>query len=309
MSCQHDDVIAMNDEMIAMRCPTLQELPPPPPGRTGWPWTEESPQAPECMPDGGEWPLITVVTPTYNQGRFIEETIRSILLQGYPNLEYIIFDGGSTDETLEIIRKYEPWISFWVSERDRGQSDAINKGFHRAHGEIIAWLNSDDTYLPGGLQNIARAFAEDSETAMIYGGCNIVDEEGRLNTRYPSRDFDLKILITAWNFIPQPATFFRHDAYRAVGEVDLDLHYSMDRDLWIRFGRQFRARRIEPLVATIRYYDECKTKAISRAGRRERLMICRKYGGSIFSRVYRQYFMDEIRMGVEFVREKFNGKS
>lgn len=294
----------MNDQLITLRCPTLQELPPPPPGRTGWPWTEESRQAPERMPDGAEWPLITVVTPTYNQGRFIEETIRSILLQGYPNLEYIIFDGGSTDETLEIIRKYEPWISFWVSERDKGQSDAINKGFNRAHGDIIAWLNSDDTYLPDGMQNIALAFARDPEMGMIYGGCNIVDEEGRLNTLYPSRDFDLKILINAWNFIPQPATFFRRDVYKAVGEVDMNLHYSMDRDLWIRIGKQFKVGYITPLVATIRYYDECKTKAISRAGRKERLMICRKYGGTIFSRVYRQYIMDEIRMRLAFMRKE-----
>ncbi len=292
----------MNDEMLTMRCPTLQELPPPPPGRTGWPWTEESRQAPERMPDGREWPLITVVTPTYNQGRFIEETIRSILLQGYPNLEYIINDAGSKDETLDIIRKYEKWISSWVSEKDNGQSDAINKGFRRASGDIIAWLNSDDTYLPNGMQNAAMAFAADERIAMVYGGCNIVDEDGRLNTLYPSREFDLKILITAWNFIPQPATFFRRDAYRAIGEVDVDLHYSMDRDLWIRFGKQFSVKKIEPLVATIRYYDECKTKAISRAGRRERLMICRRHGGSIFSRVYRQFLLDEIRNGVAFIR-------
>lgn len=295
---------SMNDELLAMRCPTLSELPPPPPGRTGWPWTEESPQAPERMPDGREWPLVSVVTPSYNQGRFIEETIRSILLQGYPNLEYIIIDGGSNDETLEVIRKYEPWISFWVSEKDNGQSDAINKGFRRAHGDIIAWLNSDDTYLAGGIQHAARAFADDPQTAMIYGGCNIVDEDGRLNTLYPSREFDLKILVTAWNFIPQPATFFRRDIYQAVGEVDVDLHYSMDRDLWIRLGQQFKARRIHPVIATIRYYDECKTKAISRDGRKERLMICRKYGGSIFSRVYRQFIWDEIRTRTAFLRGK-----
>jgi glycosyltransferase involved in cell wall biosynthesis len=250
------------------------------------------------MGDGGEWPRITVVTPSYNQGRFIEETIRSILLQGYPNLEYIVVDGGSSDESVEIIRKYEPWIASWVSERDNGQSDAINKGFRAATGDIIAWLNSDDTYHPDALRTVAEAFAADPGTAMIYGGCDIIDEQGRRNTRYPSRDFDLKILVTRWNYIPQPATFFRRDIYTSVGEVDVNLHYSMDRDLWIRIGRQFKARLIDPVLANIRYYDDCKTAAISREGRRERLMICRKYGGTIFSRVYRQYILDEIRMRV-----------
>src|ERR1700738_1526878 len=110
---------------------------------TGWPWTTETPRLPAVRPDGSRWPRITIVTPSFNQGQFIEETIRSVLLQGYPNLEYIIIDGGSTDNTVEIIKKYEPWIACWVSEKDRGQSDALNKGFARATGQILAWLCSD----------------------------------------------------------------------------------------------------------------------------------------------------------------------
>ena len=118
-----------------MRCPTINELPSPPPGKRGWPWTEDSPQLPDTMPDGSPWPKISIVTPSLNQGPFIEETIRSVLLQGYPNLEYIIMDGGSTDESIEIIKKYEPWLAYWESEPDRGQSHAINKGFQRASGD------------------------------------------------------------------------------------------------------------------------------------------------------------------------------
>jgi len=121
-----------------MRCPTLSGLPPPPNDRVGWPWTEATPPAGETLPDGRPWPKISIVTPSYNQGQFIEETIRSVLLQGYPNLEYLIIDGGSTDGSVEIIRKYEPWLAYWVSERDGGQSEAINKGFRRATGEIVA---------------------------------------------------------------------------------------------------------------------------------------------------------------------------
>ncbi len=281
---------------------TVHDLPAPPEGRTGWPWTEGSAALPARMPDGGEWPLITVVTPSYNQARFIEETIRTVLLQGYPRLEYIVMDGGSTDGSAEIIRRYAPWISHWTSERDAGQSDAINKGFRMANGEIIAWLNSDDTYHPNALREAARAFAANPACGMIYGACDIINEDGSLYRRYPSRSFDLKILINTWNFVPQPATFFRRDVYRRVGEVDMDLHYSMDRDLWIRLGRAAGAVKIEPLLANIRYYDDCKTAAISRAGRRERLMICRRYGGTVFSRVYRQYAMDELRLRLGFLK-------
>src|SRR5436190_18724174 len=126
-----------------MRTPRLSEIPPPPPGKTGWPWNEETPP-PEIMPDDRALPRVSIITPSFNQGRFIEETIRSVLLQGYPNLEYIIIDGGSTDDSLEIIRKYDPWITLWVSEKDRGQSHAINKGLSKATGEILCWLNSDD---------------------------------------------------------------------------------------------------------------------------------------------------------------------
>src|SRR5213592_2149932 len=131
--------------------PCLVDLPAPPWGKSGWPWTVESPQLTDTRPDGYPWPRISIVTPSYNQGQFIEETIRSVLLQGYPNLEYIVIDGGSTDESIAILRKYEKWIAHWVSERDKGQSEAINKGFAQATGEIFAWLNSDDVYERGAI--------------------------------------------------------------------------------------------------------------------------------------------------------------
>lgn len=136
-----------------MRCPTLHDLPPPPPGKNGWPWTEESTQAPELMPTGQAWPRISIVTPSYNQGEFIEETIRSVLLQGYPDLEYIVIDGGSTNGSVDIIKRYERWLSFWITEKDFGQSSAINKGFSRATGLLLGYLNSDDLYVSNGLVN------------------------------------------------------------------------------------------------------------------------------------------------------------
>src|SRR4051812_31313130 len=137
-----------------MRCPKLESLPPPPSGRRGWPWTECI-ESPATRPDGSTWPRVSVVTPSYNQGQYFEETIRSVLLQGYPDLEYIIVDGGSSDETLDIIKKYEPWLTFWISEKDRGQADAINKGLVRCTGEIFQFINSDDFLDQGSVHAVA----------------------------------------------------------------------------------------------------------------------------------------------------------
>ena len=140
---------------IPLKC-SLQALPAPSSGKTGWPWTVCT-SGPDCS-SISHCPTISIITPSFNQGQFIEETIRSVLLQGYPKLEYIIIDGGSTDETVAIIKKYEPWLTYWVSEVDRGQPHAINKGIAMATGDILAWINSDDIYLPGLLDKVARFY-------------------------------------------------------------------------------------------------------------------------------------------------------
>lgn len=142
-----------------MRCPTLKELPPPE-GKTGWPWTKESRQLPDKTPDGRPWPRISIVTPNYNYGQFIEETIRSVLLQGYPNIEYIIIDDGSTDNSIDIIKKYEKWLAYWETGPNRGEAHAINKGLGQASGVIAACLNSDDFYLAGALRHIGWVYAK-----------------------------------------------------------------------------------------------------------------------------------------------------
>ena len=159
---------------------TLQDLPPPPPGKIGWPWTEQTQPLPNQMSDGSEWPPISIVTPSYNQGKFIEETIRSILLQGYPNLEYIIIDGGSTDNTIDIIKKYARYITYWISEPDRGQSHALNKGFYKATGQLIGWQNADDYYQVGAFNKTAQILVDSESDDIFYGSIYMTDEEGKV---------------------------------------------------------------------------------------------------------------------------------
>jgi len=164
-----------------MHCPTLKDLPPPPPAKSGWPWTEEPPQPLDAAPFASAWPRISIVTPSYNQARFIEETIRSVLLQGYPNLEYIIIDNGSSDGSLEIIKKYAPWLKHWMSEKDQGQSDALNKGFSLCSGEILAFLNSDDMFLPEALQTVALSYVKNGR--FIWLASAVLWGEGLTNNR------------------------------------------------------------------------------------------------------------------------------
>jgi len=182
----------------------------------------------EVQPNGAPWPKISIVTPSYNQGAFIEETIRSILLQGYPNLEFIVIDGGSTDDSVDIIEKYDPWITHWVSEEDKGQSDAINKGFRRANGEIYNWLNSDDLLLPNALQHIARIFSLDRSTDWLAcGRVNRNSVGGTLGGSVIWRSEWVKYVFDLPDF-PQDATFFDSSIWEQVGGLEEDLEYNMD---------------------------------------------------------------------------------
>lgn len=218
-----------------MRCPFWIELPNPPGAKTGWPWTEESPQLSETMSDGSPWPRISIVTPSYNQGQFIEETIRSVLLQGYPNLEYIIIDGGSTDRSVEIIKKYEPWLSYWVSERDDGQADAINTGLKLASGEIVAWLNSDDVYTPGSIAQAVTYLVANPSVPVVFGDSTYIDADGKKVGSYHTAPFDLADFLF-YCAIPQPSSFLRKWVIQEVKYLDASLHFIMDHDLWIRIG-------------------------------------------------------------------------
>jgi len=175
------------------------------------------------------------VTPSYNQGEFIEETIRSVLLQGYYDFEYIIIDGGSTDQSVDMIKKYEPWLTHWVTEPDRGQAQAINKGFKRATGEIVAWINSDDVYFLGVLAIVAKLFSKKHTSDIVYGDCVFIDNQGKFVKRYRANRFDMKTFLVKYA-IPQPSMFIKLQTLSQLGYLDENLNYSFDRKFWLMAG-------------------------------------------------------------------------
>ena len=234
-------------------CPRLNDLPLPPPGKTGFPWTEETPLAQmESMPH------VSVVTPSFNQAQFLEETIRSVLLQGYPNLEYMIVDGGSTDGSGEIIRKYESWLSYSVSEPDQGQIFAIEKGWSKSTGEIVAYLNSDDTYLPGAISRAVKALQANEHAPAVCGGELLMDADGMVIDERLIPQVTWRSLIAS-NFVPQPAIFVRRDALMRAGGLDTQYRCSFDYELWTRVARQGDFAIVAEPLATTRWHSQTVT--------------------------------------------------
>lgn len=206
-----------------------------------------------------ELPLVSVVSPSYNQGRFIAQAIDSVLSQDYAHIEYLVVDGGSTDETLDILRRYGERLH-WISEPDDGQTAAINKGWRLVHGEVIAWLNADDTYLPGAVKQAASFLQAHPEVDAAYGDCDYTDEEGRTLRPYPTRPYDyVELVRSAFNYIPQPATFIRRRALESVGYLDESLHYVMDLDYWLRLGVQHSIAHLPKRLATLRLHQTAKS--------------------------------------------------
>jgi len=244
-----------------MRNPSIATLPSPPPGRSGWPWSKQQQTISTDPSNDRLWPRVSVVTPSYNQGRFIEETIRSVLLQGYPNLEYIIIDGGSTDDTVDIIRKYQDKLAYWVSERDRGQAHAINKGFDRATGDIFAWINSDDYYYPGAFSAVGHAFSQYPEISLVHGYEHYVDEDGEfLREVFPP--FKNAMITTLYFAHPllQVSCFWRADAYHSVGGLDEKFDYHLDYDLLLRLSYKHKSMYIPQCIGAFRRYPEQKCR-------------------------------------------------
>ena len=239
-------------------------------------------------------PLVSVVTPSFNQAEYLEETIQSVLGQSYPNIEYIVMDGGSTDGSVEIIKKYTDKIAHWFSEPDAGQTDAINKGFAIARGEIMAWINSDDTYLPNAVADVVAFLSQHPSIGLVYGDANFIDASSKVIGKFNALQTNYARLKRGGVYIPQQAAFWRADLWRQVGPLDPDFYFAMDYDLWVRLARVSEIRYIPKLWANFRLHEGAKTITADDRCWPEMLKVHHRDGGSWFSLIYVRYFIRKM---------------
>ncbi len=205
-------------------------------------------------------PLVSIVTPSYNQCQFLEKTILSVLDQDYPSIEYIIIDDGSTDGSVEIIKKYERHLAYWESRPNRGQSDAINTGWKRAKGEILAYLNSDDVYMPGAVSTVVEYLSQHPEIAIVYGDCMMITEDDEEISIYRAKPFNYrKVLEKGINPILQPSAFIRREVLSRVGYLDPDLYAAMDWDFWLRSAMYYKFAYIQKCLSGYRLHHDSKS--------------------------------------------------
>jgi glycosyltransferase involved in cell wall biosynthesis len=238
-----------------------------------------------------QFPKISIVTPSFNQAQFLEQTILSVLNQRYPNLEYIIMDGGSADGSADILRKYENRLKYWISEPDNGQADAIYRGFEHSTGEILAWLNSDDYYLPGALHAVGHFFAHHPQAEWLIGNTIAIDANGQLLFYRWAFPVSFGSLLY-WDLgFHQQASFWRREAFFATGGFDRTLTFSFDYDLYLRLARRQRPRRINRFLAAFRKHPMAKTGLIDHVRRAENETLFLKYGRYSHSTIYQQLIM------------------
>lgn len=272
-----------------MQCQILKELSSPPSTNSGSPRPESSHRFAARMQVGADWPRISIVTPSLNQGQFIEETIQSVLGQNYPNLEYIIMDGGSSDNSVDIIRKYRDYITYWDSRTDCGQADAINRGFSIAKGQVFGWLNSDDMYLPGTLLYVAEQFQSLQRCfeGILFGNCVHLNETNNLvwgsqvHVHHSSSDIELL------DYLIQPSSFWTRAIWERVGPLSMEMQYGFDWDWFIRAKRKgVRFEACKRYLSVYRIHPQHKTAT----GRSDRLKeisdIYRKYHGENLAHTY-----------------------
>jgi glycosyltransferase involved in cell wall biosynthesis len=241
-----------------------------------------------------EHPLVSIITPSFNQSRYIEATINSVLSQDYPNIEYMILDGDSQDGTVEIIKKYENKLAWWVSEKDKGQTDAINKGFARAKGEILAWLNSDDTYEPGAISAAVKYLQEHPEAGMVYGDCNFINEDGRVIGKFGAAQTNQKLLRQGYVHIPQQTMFFRAELWKRVGPLDPSFYFAMDYDLWTRISALSELKYVPQTWANFRLHTTGKTIVADDRCWPEMVRVHYRDGGSFFSVIVAKYYVRKL---------------
>jgi len=243
-------------------------------------------------------PKISVVTPSLNQGRFLEECITSVIKQDYPDFEYIIIDGGSTDNSLDIIAEYKHCLAYSVSEPDNGQSSAINKGFKEAKGEVVAWLNSDDYYLPGAFRKVAEAYGRNPEASFYFGNGLRVDSKGMKKSRFfesETVNLNRDALLYCLNYILQPATFINASYLKKIDFLDESLDYGMDTDLWLRLSKEKMPVFVSETLAASREYGDTKTSTGSFQRIEELRQIAERHTGQPMTPGILLYFLDTLR--------------
>ena len=236
------------------------------------------------MPDPS--PLVSIVTPSFNQAAYLESCMRSVLEQDYRHLEYIVIDGGSSDGSRRIVERYADRLAWWVSEPDAGQTAAINKGFSRARGQILAWLNSDDVYAPGAVREAVEYLTAHPEVGMVYGDADYIDAAGKRLGRFPSAPTDYRRLRRGYVHIPQQAAFFRSRLWRMVGPLDESFHFAMDYDLWVRIAALSPIAYHPRRWASFRLHSGGKTTMLDDRCWPEMLAVHRRQGGGNVSRFY-----------------------
>ena len=240
-------------------------------------------------------PLVSIITPSFNQAQFLERTIQSVLAQDYPRIEYIIVDGGSTDGSADVIKKYQSRLAWWVSEQDKGQTDAINKGFNRATGDILAWINSDDTYHPKAVGEAVKYLMENPEVALVYADCDFIDEEDRLIGKFKSAQTDYRRLREGYVHIPQQTMFFRAKYWKELGPLDPSFYFAMDYDLWTRIAAKAPLKYVAGRTwANFRIHTSSKTNVADERGWQEMLRVHYRDGGSFFAPIVAKYYLRKI---------------
>jgi glycosyltransferase involved in cell wall biosynthesis len=214
-------------------------------------------------------PTISIVTCSYQQGRFLDATMRSVLDQQYPGLEYIVMDGGSTDGSKQIIQRHADRLAHWVSEKDAGQTDALVRGFQRSTGDIQGWLCSDDLLLPGALQQVGSYFAQHPQVDVVYGDALWINEQGGYIRAKKEAGFNRFVFLFDHNYLPQPSVFWRRSLYERVGGLDTTFDLAMDSDLWDRFSQEGRIRHVAGYWSAMRQYPAQKTQALRPRGAKE----------------------------------------
>ena len=240
------------------------------------------------------FPKVSIVTPSFNQAPFLEQTLRSVLEQDYPNLEYIVIDGGSTDGSREIIQRYAERLAYWQSQPDQGQTDAINQGFARASGEIFAWLNSDDLLLPGAVSAAVKALQEHPEAAMVYGDALLINAEGKTIGKFPAAQTDYRKLRRGYVHVPQQASFFRAELWRQVGPLDVSFYFAMDYDLWVRLAAIAPLVYVPELWAAFRLHGEGKSIAADDRCWPEMLRVHYRDGGKALAPIVFKYWLRKL---------------